>query len=180
MSYCPQHPREGLWGKERGWGVDVASNNDPESTPPSVIEPFKGGREPSKVGGQLYLVICVQAARRLLGLPPATPPLQTSEPAASRPSAPAAQAADTAPTSAPRAEASTGSGPPSTDPRFSQRLGAMEAAVLQMAKKMDWRFEQLSQARQASGSSGHTSGAEHQQQQVVGMLIRFPCLVSGA
>ena len=42
----------------------------------------------------------------------------------------------------------------------------MEAAVLQMSKTIDLRFEQLIQARQASGGSGPASGAEHQQHQV--------------
>ena len=158
----------------------MAPNNDPESTPPSVVEPFKGGREPSKVGGQLYLVNRVQEGRRLLGLPLATPPSQAPEPATSRPSAPVAPAAATAPTSAPRPQAPTGSGPSSTDSRFSQRLGAMEAAILQMSRHMDWRFAQLSQARQASESSERPDGADNQQQQVVGRLVRFSCLVSGA
>ena len=160
----------------------MAPNNDPESTPPSVVEPFKGGREPSKVGGQLYLVNCVQEGRRLLGLPLATPPSQAPEPATSRPSATVAPAAATAPTSAPRPQAPTGSGPSSIDPmpRFSQRLGAMEAAVLQMSKHMDLRFAQLSQARQASEGPERLGGADNQQQQVVGRLVRFSCSVSGA
>ena len=51
----PQHPRDGLWKKERGWGINAASNREPESTPPSVIELFKGGQEPSEVGSQLRL-----------------------------------------------------------------------------------------------------------------------------
>ena len=51
----PQHPREGLWKRERGWGINAASNREPESTPPSVIELFKGGQEPSEVGSQLRL-----------------------------------------------------------------------------------------------------------------------------
>ena len=153
----------------------MAPSNDPESTPPSMVEPFKGGREPSKVGGPLYLIDCVQEGRRLLGLPLAPPPSQASEPATSGPSATAPPAVATPPTSAPQPEAPTGPGS-----RFSQRLGAMEAAVLQMSRHMDLRFSQLSQARPAFESSERPDGADNHQQQVVGRLVRFSFPVSGA
>ena len=61
LTSCPQYPRHDLWKTQRGWKVEVAPNNDPESSPSkraSVLGPFKGGPEPSEVGGQLYSVLC--------------------------------------------------------------------------------------------------------------------------
>ena len=61
LTSCSQYPRHDLWRTQRGWRVDVAPNNDPESSPSkrtSVLGPFKGGPEPSEVGGQLYSVLC--------------------------------------------------------------------------------------------------------------------------
>ena len=91
----------------------------------------------------------------------------SSESTVPRMSAPVAQTTGTTSAPNPRARGPAGSEPRSDDSRnISQRLGVMEAAVLQMEKTIDMRFEQLLQARQAPGGLGSASGSEHQQNQV--------------
>ena len=128
----------------------------------------------------------------MLGLPLGAPPSQAPEPVTSRPSAPVAPVTTTAPTFTSRPQAPAGSGPSFVDliPRnCSQRLGSVEAAVLQMQRFMDLRFRQLSQARQASADPDRLDGADDQQldeaddqqldgaddqrQQVAVRLVRF-------
>ena len=141
----------------------------------------------------------------MLGLPIGAPPSQAPEPVTSRPSAPVAPVTTAASTftSRPQAPVTTAAstfpsrpqaaafGPSLADliPRnCPQRLGSVEATILQMRRYMDMRFEQLSQARQApdldrmdgaddqqleEADDQQLGGVDDQRQQVALRLVRF-------
>ena len=171
--------------------------NDPEtssSTRSSPLGPFKGGAEPSKVGGQLCSIVSlVQAIRSLIGLEPAPPPSQAS---ASAPATlPSTTEAVSGVGSAPRSEASSGTesvdGSSSADRSaiagLRAELGRMAEHMSGALRELNGRMNRLDQARSDSeipSLSGENSmqpgGAGDERQQVqlhlVGVCL---CLVTG-